>query len=155
MNAFRPYRSSRFWRFTPRVDLQVCCTLHPALGFKRFRLWPRSRCVSAPFAPPVTPHACLHTLRSLSLVDSRLASPRCLSLSPLPSHTENRCRRPRPQGLTPSPSPSPSTVLPQFQARCSLGLCSSSRCSLHPECSSEPPRGAFANANPPWPRSPW
>ena len=34
--AFRPCRSSRLRRFTPLDTLQVCCTLHPAMGFAKF-----------------------------------------------------------------------------------------------------------------------
>jgi hypothetical protein len=35
-DAFRPCRSSRLRRFTPPDTLQVCCTLHPAMGFATF-----------------------------------------------------------------------------------------------------------------------
>ena len=35
-NSFRPCRSSRLRRFSPRFALQVCCTLLPALGFATF-----------------------------------------------------------------------------------------------------------------------
>jgi hypothetical protein len=35
-DAFRPCRSSRLRRFTPLDTLQVCCTLHPAMGFAMF-----------------------------------------------------------------------------------------------------------------------
>ena len=35
-DAFRPCRSSRLRRFTPLDTLQVCCTLHPAMGFAKF-----------------------------------------------------------------------------------------------------------------------
>jgi hypothetical protein len=35
-NMFRPCRSSRLRRFTPLDTQQVCCTLHPALGFATF-----------------------------------------------------------------------------------------------------------------------
>jgi len=34
---FRPCRFSRLRRFTPHRTLQVCCTLHPAMGFAWFR----------------------------------------------------------------------------------------------------------------------
>jgi len=42
--------------------------------------------------------------------------------------------KPRPRGFAPCPSPLPTTVLPQLPARCSLGLCSPSGCSLRPRC---------------------
>ena len=95
-------------------------------------------------APPVAPRACLHTLRSVPLADSCLASPLSVALSPLllfavsseaPRdlrallHHQVRCRH---------------AVFPQELARCFLGLCSSSRCSLHPECSNEHLRGSAA-----------
>jgi hypothetical protein len=35
-SMFRPCRSSRLRRFTPLDTLQVCCTLHPAMGFATF-----------------------------------------------------------------------------------------------------------------------
>jgi hypothetical protein len=35
-DAFRPCRSSRLRRLTPLDTLQVCCTLHPAMGFATF-----------------------------------------------------------------------------------------------------------------------
>jgi hypothetical protein len=37
-DAFRPCRSSRLRRLTPLDTLQVCCTLHPAMGFAKFRV---------------------------------------------------------------------------------------------------------------------
>ena len=42
--------------------------------------------------------------------------------------------KPQPRGLAPCPSPLPTSVLPQLLARCSLGLCSPSGCSLRPRC---------------------
>jgi hypothetical protein len=36
--TFRPCRSSRLRRFTPRHPLQVCCTLQPVIGFAVFRV---------------------------------------------------------------------------------------------------------------------
>jgi hypothetical protein len=36
-NSFRPCRSSRLRRFSPRVAVQVCCTLQPTMGFARLR----------------------------------------------------------------------------------------------------------------------
>jgi hypothetical protein len=41
-DAFRPCRSSRLRRFTPLDTLQVCCTLHPAMGFAMFPVCPGS-----------------------------------------------------------------------------------------------------------------
>ena len=35
-NSFRPCRSSRLRRFSPRFALQVCCTLQPTMGFTTF-----------------------------------------------------------------------------------------------------------------------
>jgi hypothetical protein len=35
--SFRPCRSSRLRRISPRSSLQVCCTLQPAMGFAMFR----------------------------------------------------------------------------------------------------------------------
>jgi hypothetical protein len=35
-STFRPCRSSRLRRFTPLDTQQVCCTLHPAMGFATF-----------------------------------------------------------------------------------------------------------------------
>jgi hypothetical protein len=40
--TFRPCRSSRLRRFTPRYPLQVCCTLQPVIGFAVFRV---TRCL--------------------------------------------------------------------------------------------------------------
>ena len=37
-NSFRPCRSSRLRRFSPRFALQVCCTLQPTMGFTTFPL---------------------------------------------------------------------------------------------------------------------
>jgi hypothetical protein len=36
-NSFRPCRSSRLRRFSPRVNLQACCILQPTMGFATFR----------------------------------------------------------------------------------------------------------------------
>lgn len=51
-NTFRPCRSSRLRRLTPRAALQVCCTLQPAMGFESFPVQPPSPCVSTLVGPP-------------------------------------------------------------------------------------------------------
>lgn len=38
--SFRPCRSSRLRRLPPRVPLQVCCALHPIMGFGPFQAPP-------------------------------------------------------------------------------------------------------------------
>lgn len=37
-DSFRPCRSSRLRRFAPLNTLQVCCTLHPTMGFTTFQI---------------------------------------------------------------------------------------------------------------------
>lgn len=59
--SFRPCRSSRLRRLPPRASSQVCCTLHPILGFGAFQAPPlanisrcRARSLPSP-APRFTP----------------------------------------------------------------------------------------------------
>lgn len=108
---------------------------------------------------PASPLLCRHINRS-SGRSSHLPSyppkcsprgwPPCVTASrfPLavaPFHRFQRSRA-RPQGFAPSTSPLSVPALPPCPTRYSLGLWSSSRFSLHPECSSEHPRNATAVA---------
>jgi hypothetical protein len=75
-SSFRPCRSSRLRRFTPRIAPQVCCTLHPVMGFAAFPAW-RSE-TRRPRQHQPFPSSALHTLQSLPLAVSRTSSPRPL-----------------------------------------------------------------------------
>ena len=112
---------------------------------------------------PASPLLCCHINRS-SGCSSHLPSyppkcsprrwPPCVTAPPFPLavaplHRFRWCRA-RPQGLSPSTSPLPAPALPPRSTRYSLGLWSSSRFSLHPECSVEHPRGNSAVTDRPW-----
>jgi len=58
-DTFRPCRSSRLRRLSPRAALQVYCTLQPAMGFEPFPPRSPSVCVSTFVGPP-----CLSLARS-------------------------------------------------------------------------------------------
>jgi hypothetical protein len=142
--SFRPCRSSRLRRLPPRTMPQVCCTLHPAMGFTTFPATPSSLARRPARRERHSPW-CIHTLRSVSLVRSRIASPRPLPSRrfrparspppPHPSRSSNQAIRKnlresdRPQGLAPLTSPLRRLPLPKGSARCSHGLCSPPRCS--------------------------
>ena len=112
---------------------------------------------------PASPLLCRHINRS-SGHSSHLPSyppkcsprgwPPCVTASrfPLavaPFHRFQRSRA-RPQGFAPSTSPLPVPALPPCPTRYSLGLWSSSRFSLHPECSVERSRDDAAVTDRPW-----
>lgn len=65
---------------------QVCCTLHPIMGFGPFQAPPPVHLAAAPTISTF-PETALHTLQSLPLDHSRTASPR-----PLPSHRSSAPR---------------------------------------------------------------
>ena len=128
--SFRPCRSSRLRRLPPRVPLQVCCTLHPILGFGPFR------------APP--PRASLDVADDLCSPRYRASHPSelsphrppyrvtaALAFSPFQRHHEGCAAIPRlfsvdesvvPTGVATDRHPMlswasfPSKVLPEFSA---------------------------------------
>jgi hypothetical protein len=80
-NAFRPCRSSRLRRFAPLDTQQVCCTLHPAMGFATFpvRLCPLPEGSELGLAVP----AGAPPFEAFPSAAGRRASPPVDSLSPL------------------------------------------------------------------------
>jgi hypothetical protein len=98
--------------------LQVCCTLHPIMGFGPFQAPSR--------APPRGSTSDLNPPRDRASHPSEL-SPRlqpyrvtaALAFSPFGRFTSEV---PRSQGFSPSPSPLPCPTLPPTTARCSPGL---------------------------------
>ena len=51
-DTFRPCRSSRLRRFTPRTALQACCILQPVMGFELFPVGPPFHCVATSVGSP-------------------------------------------------------------------------------------------------------
>ena len=112
---------------------------------------------------PASPLLCRHINRS-SGRSSHLPSyppkcsprgwPQCVTAPPFPlavapfHRFQRSCARP--QGFAPSTSPLSAPALPPCPTRYSLGLWSSSRFSLHPECSVERSRDDSAVTDRPW-----
>jgi len=89
---FRPFAATRWtpsaFAVPPGSDgllrIQTCKFVAPCFrpwGSSGFAFSLAPQCVATLRAPPIAPRARLHTLRSVSLADSRSASPRCFSLS--------------------------------------------------------------------------
>jgi hypothetical protein len=51
-SIFRPCRSSRLRRFTPRTAPQAYCILQPVMGFEPFPVGPPFHCVTTSVGPP-------------------------------------------------------------------------------------------------------
>jgi len=120
------------------------------MEFRWFRFQPRHRCVATSTAPLVAPRTCVHTLRSVPLANGRRASPHCLSLSPLHVCAVSSHRAPDLRALLHSRVRCSTVALPPRSTRYFLGLWSSSRFSLHPECSVEHSRGVAVVTVRPW-----
>ena len=92
---FRPCRSSRLRRFTPRAPCRSVAPCTRSWGSVRFRLLRRHHLAAAPTISTL-PETALHTLQSFPLDYSRTASPR-----PLPSHrsSTSRMRFPDPKAF--------------------------------------------------------
>lgn len=114
-----------------RIDtLQVCCTLHPVLGFARFPVRfparPEGLAVpfpfpQAPYPPKRSPHLQPHRVTAtVASAPFHLLSACHSSVLPRRHCSFPTCRRPR--GLAPQTSPLPHSALPPSPARCSLGL---------------------------------
>jgi hypothetical protein len=88
---FRPCRSSRLRRLSPRIALRACCIPQPTMGFTSFR---SLLAVRADHPGAFSPRR--HTLRSLPLADSRTTSP-----WPLPSRRHGRATCATPTCSTP------------------------------------------------------
>lgn len=73
---------------------QVCCTLHPIMGFGSFQIRSSLPRLSAPPTTRILPESAVHTLQSLPLADRRTASPR-----PLPPRRSTATRRSVGDGL--------------------------------------------------------
>jgi len=121
-DIFRPCRSSRLRRFSPRAALQVYCALQPAMGFEPFPTRPPFACVSTFVGPP-----CLSLARSSH--PSKLFPPwkphrvtAAVAISPsLRSPFPGRV--PRPHGLAPPGTPLPThTVSRTSQPDAPLGF---------------------------------
>ena len=104
-DIFRPCRSSRLRRLTPRTALQVCCTLQPAMGFEPLPVRPPVDCVSTTDGPPRLSQARSSHPSKLSppwkphrVTATVAVSPS--ACSPFPNHS------PRPHGFTPPGNPS-------------------------------------------------
>jgi hypothetical protein len=137
-NMFRPCRSSRPRRLTPRGILQVCCTLQPTMGSTPFQrsvdteastaLVPESaspfRAFPCPTVLPTSPALCCCQQRPVHR--SSYPSRRCRQVSHsrtlLPAH-ENRgsCSLDL-RDLIRRAIRSDPPMLPPTNARCSLGL---------------------------------
>jgi hypothetical protein len=113
-DAFRPCRSSRLRRLTPPDTLQVCCTLHPAMGFATFPARPAPEPGGSSwgraFPSGATPYGVFPSAAG------RGASPRSDPLSPLlqpsgrgppvlPRLIRALSTFARPQGIAPPRSP--------------------------------------------------
>lgn len=125
-----------------RISRRLLCSSRPSSRrspdspFTPFKAFPsytavlrhRSRClhavslVSSPFGQPT--EVCCLPASNLQPASNTCVATCALCLLP----------KPQPRGLAPCPSPLPSPVLPRDLARCSLGLCSPSGCSLRPRC---------------------
>jgi len=81
-NSFRPCRSSRLRRFSPRITLQVCCTLQPTMGFTTFPA--RSPLLSRTLPRPLGPGSWLVAVRR---------QPRQVVFARLPAHPVLPSRR--------------------------------------------------------------
>jgi len=88
----------------------------------------RSRCLRAVSLVPFP----FHRLTEVSRLPASSSQP--ASSTRVATCAFRLLPKPRPRGFAPCPSPLPVVALPRRPARCSLGLCSPSGCSLRPRC---------------------
>jgi hypothetical protein len=114
---FRPCRSSRLRRFSPRVPCRSVAPCTRSWGSVRFRLLCCAPCGSTSNLSPPRDRA-----SHPSELSPRPQPYRVTAALAFPSFERLTNETLRSQGLSPSPSPLPCPTLPSTTARCSPGL---------------------------------